>query len=116
MKQLLLILPIFALAASPVYAETIRLNCKTELSETDPSVKPQYDVTVTILADGAILTIDGQEFTLDQENDAGISFSRWDPWYRFTIGDRKLAPNHKYALGIPTNESFARYTLCEEVQ
>ena len=39
--------------------KTLHLVCKTTPSETAPSVRPQYDVTVNLLADGATLTIDG---------------------------------------------------------
>jgi|GEM_PF-3756035 len=34
------------LFAGSLSAETVRLVCKTNLSEHDPSVKEQYDVTV----------------------------------------------------------------------
>ena len=114
MKKLLLVLPLVVLTTGPLSAETIKLTCRTGLSKTDPSVKELYDVTVTIADEKATLNIDGQEFILEQENDAGISFSRWDPWYRFAIGDRQMAS--KYSLGIPTEEDFARYTTCEEVK
>mgnify|MGYP001052995877 FL=1 len=93
--------------------KTLHLVCKTTPSETAPSVRPQYDVTVNLLADGATLTIDGQTYDLIQEYDAPVSFYRHDPWYNFQIGNRKYG---KYALGIPTNENFARYITCEEVK
>lgn len=91
--------------------DTLHLICRTSLSETDPTVKEQYDVTVKFLDDGAILIVDGVEYALEQEYDAKVAYHRVDPWYNFQIGNRQLG---KYALGIPSNEDFARYTQCEE--
>ena len=120
MKGILLVFPLIALTSSPLFAETIKLVCKTELSQTDTSVKELYDVTVVIQEDKAILNIDGNEFVLDKD-DQGVdeperAFYRWDPWYRFAINNKYIAPEQKYILGIPTEEEFARYTLCEEVR
>ena len=36
------------------------------------------------------------------------------PWYNFKIDAPEM--NNKYSLGIPTNEPFARYTSCKEVE
>ena len=116
MKKLLLILPIFTLFSSSLFAETIQLECNTTLSETDNSVKERYDVSVSISDDTAILNIDGNEFTLDIDDQTPDikAFYRWNPWYRFAIDDPMF--EYKYALGIPTDEDFARYTMCQEVQ
>ncbi|MDE6481623.1 MAG: hypothetical protein K2L25_02265 [Alphaproteobacteria bacterium] len=91
--------------------DTLHLICRTSLSETDPTVKEQYDVTVKFLDDGAILIVDGVEYALEQGYDARVEYYRFDPWYNFQIGNRQFG---KYALGIPSNEGFARYTQCEE--
>lgn len=114
MRKMLLILPLLVFATSSLFAETIRLTCKTDLSEHDQNVREQYDVVVTILDDGAVLNIDGKEIPLKQQYDAKVSYYSVDPWYSLQIGNRDYSA--KYALGIPTDEPFARYTLCEEVK
>lgn len=114
MKKLFIVmLAITSLAAcNKKEPDTLHLICRTTLSETDPTVKEQYDVTVKFLDDGAILTVDGTEYKLEQDYDnARVSYHRWDPWYNFQIGNRNFG---KYALGIPSNEGFARYTKCKE--
>lgn len=93
-------------------SDTLHLTCRTSLSDIDSSVKEQYDVTIRFIKDGAVLTVDGQEYELEQGNDAATEFYRFDPWYNFQIGNRQFG---KYALGIPTSEGFARYTICEEI-
>lgn len=114
MKQLLL-LPIILLSV-PAMADTVHLLCKTDIAErpsTDSNVKEFYDVVVNFLDDGAILTVDGVEYNLKQQYDARVAFYSMEPWYNLQIGNRDYAT--KYSLGIPTNEDFARYTSCEEI-
>ena len=114
MRKLFFILAIVAgmTACKKKDADTLHFICRTSLSDIDSSVKESYDVTVHFIKDGAILTVDGQEYELEQGNDAGTEYYRWDPWYNFQIGNRMFG---KYALGIPSNEGAARYTICEEV-
>lgn len=116
MKKILLV-PIILLSM-PVMADTdnIHLVCKTDIAErpsSDPNVKESYDVRIKFLDDGAILIFDGTEYELKQQYDARVSFYRSDPWFNLQIGNRDYTT--KYALGIPTNEKFARYTFCEEI-
>ncbi len=80
----------------------------------DPTVKESYDVIVQFLDDGAILTVDGKKYELKQQYDARVAFYSVNPWYNLQIGNRDYMT--KYSLGIPTNESFARYTSCEEIE
>jgi len=117
MKKLFL-LPMVLLSLT-AYAEQdeIHLLCTTDIAthpSSDPKVKESYDVRVTFLEDGAILNIDGAEYNLKQEYDARVSFYSNEPWYNLQIGNRNYAT--KYALGIPTNEGFARYTSCKELE
>ena len=118
MKKILLLVVILLPFAAMADQDTVRLLCKTGIEtepSMDPNVKESYDVVVKFLDDGAILTIDGVDYDLEQEYyDAPVAFYRMDPWYNLQIGNR----NHstKYALGIPSNEEFARYTSCEEIE
>ena len=96
--------------------DDVHLICKTDIARhpsTDSNVKESYDVHVKFLDDGAILNIDGASYALKQEYDARVSFYSDNPWYNLQIGNRNYAT--KYALGIPTNEPFARYVPCEEI-
>lgn len=113
MKKLFIIMAAMAglAACEKKEPDTLHLICRTTLSETDPTVKEQYDVTVKFLDDGAILIVDGVEYELEQDYDARVAYHRFDPWYNFQIGNRHFG---KYALGIPSEEGFARYTQCEE--
>lgn len=115
MKNIFLILPLLIFGAIPASAEIVSLTCKTTLSELDPSVKEQYSVLVNIENDYALLNIDGVEFMLqkDYQSPDIIAFYRWEPWYRLAIDDKLISEDHKYVLGIPTDEPFARYTICE---
>lgn len=118
MKKILFALPIILsmFSACDKQSEDIHLICKTGVEEfpsTDPNVKSSYDVVVRLLDDGAIIFVDGVEYAMKQEYDARVSFYSTEPWYRLEIGNRNYAT--KYALGIPTDEEFARYTSCEEV-
>lgn len=113
----LLVLPIILLSlAACTEQNEVHLLCTTGIAEkpsTDSSVKESYDVRVKFLDDGAMLMVDGNEYELKQVYDARVEFYRTDPWYNLQIGNREYST--KYALGIPTNEDFARYTSCKEI-
>lgn len=118
MRKNLIVLPILLsiLSACDKQPETIHLVCKTGIEEfpsKDPNVKSSYDVVVRFLDDGAIMVVDGVEYAMEQEYDVRVSFFSAEPWYSLQIGNRNHAT--KYALGIPTDEEFARYISCEEV-
>lgn len=96
--------------------DEIHLLCTTDIAthpSADPTVKESYDVQVKFLDDGAILTVDGKQVPLKQVYDARVAFYSMEPWYNLQIGNRDYST--KYALGIPTNEDFARYTSCKEI-
>ncbi len=116
MKKLLL-LPIILLSV-PAMADSdnVHLVCRTDIAtipSTDPNVKESYDVKIKFLDDGAILTFDGVEYQLKQQYDVRVAYYSMEPWFNLQIGNRDYST--KYALGIPTNENFARYTACEEI-
>lgn len=114
-KLLVLTIVLLSLSACNEQKE-VHLVCTTDITTTpskDKNVKESYDVVVKFLDDGALLTVDGTEYELKQEYDVRVAFYRFEPWYNLQIGNRNYPT--KYALGIPTNEDFARYTLCEEI-
>ena len=116
MKKILFVLPIALLALAGCEKNEVHLLCKTGIEanpSTDPSVKESYDVRVKFLDDGALLTVDGVEYELEQQYEARVEYSRSNPWFNLQIGNKKAAT--KYSLGIPSNEGFARYTSCEEI-
>ena len=116
MKKILFILPIVLLALTGCEKNEVHLVCRTGIEtkpSTDPNVKESYDVMVKFLDDGALLTVDGVEYELKQNFDARVEYSRFDPWFNLQIGNRDSST--KYTLGIPSNEGFARYTTCEEI-
>ena len=117
MKKLLL-LPIILLSVPAMAdADNVHLVCRTNITttpSTDPNVKESYDVKIMFLDDGAILTVDGTEYNLKQQyDDARVAYYSMEPWFNLQIGNRDYPT--KYTLGIPTNENFARYTSCEEI-
>lgn len=116
MKKLLVLpLVLLSLVACSEQKE-VHLLCTTDIATTpskDPNVKESYDVRVKFLNDGAILTVDGNEYKLKQEYDVPVAFYSMEPWYNLQIGNRNYST--KYTLGIPTNEGFARYTSCKEI-
>lgn len=116
MKKLLLLPTVLLTLVACSEQNEVHLLCTTGIAEnpsTDSGVKESYDVRVKFLDDGAMLMVDGQEYELKQEYDVQVSFYRTEPWYNLQIGNRNHAT--KYSLGIPTNEDFARYTSCEEI-
>jgi len=117
MKKILFVLPVALLALAGCEKKEVHLICKTGIEtspSTDSNVKESYDINVKFLDDGALLTVDGVEYELEQDyDDARVSYHRFDPWYNLQIGNRQFST--KYSVGIPSDEGAARYTACEEV-
>lgn len=112
MKKLLFLYA--ALLPNIVSAQVVNLKCWTNFPDLKPTTQREYNASVEFLDDGAILTIDDKKITLKQEYDAPVVFYSEDPWYNLQIGNRKYLT--KYALGVPSDEDFALYLNCEEVQ
>ncbi|MCL2017190.1 MAG: hypothetical protein FWG80_00235 [Alphaproteobacteria bacterium] len=94
----------------PVMAEIINLRCLASVND------GPFDVSVRMLDNIALLTIDGNEIGLSRDDQANdyIAFYRFDPWYRLTIDWPQFAPQ-RYMLGIPTDGDSAFYANCEEI-
>ncbi|MBQ2844860.1 MAG: hypothetical protein IJE79_02505 [Alphaproteobacteria bacterium] len=119
MKKIALVLPVLFFGTFCNAAQSLpqHLICKTALSEYDPNVKESYDVRITEYANGIVLNIDNESFVLIKmiAKDGTVYYYSETPWYNFRIdNDPQMAS--KYNLGIPTNEPFARYTSCREVE
>lgn len=100
MKKLLMVLPVLVICGCDSN-EKIQLKCNN-ISE---------PVTVTLLKDGAILNIGNQEYALEQQFDARVVYSRFDPWYNFQIGNKRFLPEYKYSLGHDV-DGAAQYDGC----
>ena len=118
MKKLLLLPVLFLMAACGKTGDLPRhLVCKTSLSEYDPNVKESYDVRIVEQnKDSIVLNVDGESVVLIKQldKDGTVYYYSENPWYNFRIDDPNM--QIKYSLGIPTNEPFARYTSCAEVE
>ena len=119
MKKMFFILPII-FCASVCYAnQTLpkHLICEKSLSEHDPNVKESYDVKIDEYQNGIALTVDGEGWVLIKytEEDGTVYYYNEKPWYNFRINDPQMSAS-QYNLGIPTNEPFACYTSCMEVE
>lgn len=104
---------IACLVSGVASAQTVNLNCYTEHKGLSPETRTQYTVSVEFLEDGAILNVDGKLTFLTQQYDAPVAFYSMNPWYNLQIGNRDYST--KYALGVPSNEPFALYLSCDEI-
>lgn len=116
MRKVLLLSVVLLSMPAIADVDSVHLVCRTDIAttpSTDSNVKESYDVRIKFLDDGAILTFEGAEYELKQQYDARVAYYSMEPWFNLQIGNRDHST--KYALGIPTNENFARYTACEEI-
>ena len=104
MKKIILFCGLLLSLVACEKKDEVHLLCK---SSTD-----SYDVIVRFLNDGAMLTVNGQEYELKQQYDARVAYYRFDPWYNFQIGNRDFST--KYSLGVLTDNGTPFYTPCEE--
>jgi hypothetical protein len=119
MNRLFFVLVI--LFSTNVYSANLTLPhhliCETSLSKYDSNVKESYDIKIIgEYSNGIVLNIDGESLVLTKniEKDGSVFYYSETPWYNFKIDAPEM--KNKYSLGIPTNEPFARYTSCKEVE